>query len=46
MASFGAKDFWLWCILGSLIVVGPFIYFHKFFKSVNLLAEDYNFSGS
>ena len=46
MASFGAKHFWLWCILGSLIVVGPFIYFHKFFKSVNLLAEDYNFSGS
>ena len=26
---FNATDFWLWNILGSLIVVGPFIYVHK-----------------
>ncbi len=46
MASFGAKDFWLWGVLGMLIIVGPIIYFHKFFKSMNQLCEDYNTSGS
>ena len=43
--SFGAGTYWLWNILGSLIVVGPFIYFHKLFKSMNLLAKDYNEKG-
>ena len=42
---FGAGTFWGWNILGALIVVGPFIYFHKFFKSMNLLAADYNTRG-
>lgn len=37
-----AKDFWLWCILGSLIVVGPFVYYSKFFKAANRINEDYN----
>ena len=46
MASFGAKDFWLWGVLGSLIVVGPFIFYHKFFKTINMLAEDYNTTGN
>ena len=27
--SFGASTFWLWGILGSIIVVGPFIYTYK-----------------
>ena len=40
--SFGAGSFWGWCILGSLIFVGPFIYFHKLFKAMNLLSKDYN----
>ena len=43
--SFGAADFWLWGILGSLIVIGPFIYVHKFLKSMNLINEDYNQKG-
>lgn len=43
--SFGAGNFWLWNILGSLIIVGPFIYMHKFLKSMNLLAADYNARG-
>ena len=43
--DFGAKDFWLWGILGSLIVVGPFIYTHKLFKAMNTLAENYNLNG-
>lgn len=40
--SFGASDFWLWCVLGSLIMVGPLVYMHKLFKAVNLLNEHYN----
>lgn len=40
--SFGPSDFWLWSVLGSLILVGPFIYIHKMLKSMNLLSSDYN----
>ena len=40
--DFGTNDFWLWFILGSLILVGPFIYFHKLCTAMNLLCEDYN----
>ena len=43
--SFGAADFWLWNILGTLIFVGPFIYVHKLFKALNLLSENYNKAG-
>lgn len=43
--DFGAKDFWLWGILGSMIVVGPFIYTHKLFKAMNALSENYNVNG-
>ena len=44
--SFGAGTFWGWGVLGSLIVVGPFIWMHKLFKSINLLAENYNQYGA
>lgn len=43
--SFSAGTFWLWCVLGSLILVGPFIYTYKLFHSVNLLCSDYNSKG-
>lgn len=43
--SFGATDYWLWNVLGSLIVVGPFIYLHKLAKAMNLLSADYNVKG-
>ncbi len=43
--DFGAKDFWLWGVLGSLILIGPFVFAHKFFKSVNLMNENYNLYG-
>ena len=43
--KFGAGSFWGWNILGSLIIVGPFIYMHKLFKSMNLLSESYNYYG-
>lgn len=42
---FSAADFWFWDILGSLILVGPFIYIHKLSKAMNLLAENYNQKG-
>lgn len=43
--KFGAGTFWGWGVLGSFIVVGPFIYYHKLFKSMNLLCENYNING-
>jgi len=43
--DFGSKDFWLWGILGSLIVVGPFIYIYKLATASNKLAEHYNING-
>ena len=43
--DFGAGTFWLWNVLGSMIVVGPFIYLHKLFKAMNLLSADYNING-
>ena len=43
--SFGASSFWLWNILGLLILVGPFIYVHKRMKAMNLINADYNQKG-
>jgi hypothetical protein len=43
--AFGSLDFWLWCILGSLIVIGPYVYIHKRMKAMNLINEDYNQKG-
>jgi hypothetical protein len=43
--SFGAGTFWGWNILGSFIIVGPFIYIHKLLTAMNLLSENYNING-
>ena len=43
--SFGASDYWLWNVIGSIIVVGPFVYYHKLFKAANLICADYNEKG-
>ena len=43
--SFGASDYWLWNVLGSLIIIGPFVYLHKLARASVLLAEDYNIRG-
>ena len=43
--SFSAADYWLWNVLGSFIVVGPFIYLHKLAKATNLMNENYNANG-
>jgi hypothetical protein len=40
-----ASDYWLWYVLGSIIIVGPFIYLFKMFAAVNTLANDYNQRG-
>ena len=42
---FGAKDFWLWLVLGSLFVVGPCVFVHKLVKSMNLINSHYNTYG-
>ena len=40
--NFSTADFWLWFLLGSLILVGPFVYFHKLCKAMNLICQNYN----
>lgn len=39
---FSRTDFWLWLIVGSFFLVGPFVYYHKLCKAMNLLCADYN----
>lgn len=43
--DFGAKDFWLWNVLGSFIIVGPFVYLHKITKTMNMVNASYNYYG-
>jgi hypothetical protein len=43
--SFGASSFWLWMLLGSFIVVGPFVFLHKLSTASNKLAEHFNTYG-
>ena len=43
--SFSAADFWLWNVLGALIIIGPFVYYHKLFKATNRMCADYNARG-
>jgi len=43
--KFSANDFWLWGVLGSLIIVGPFIYYHKLLKAMNMINASYNIYG-
>lgn len=42
---FGPKHFWLWSVLGSLILVGPFIFLHKLMKAMNEVNRDFNLHG-
>ena len=43
--KFSAVDFWLWRVLGSLILVGPFVYCYKKLKAMNMINESYNIYG-
>ena len=44
--SFDAADFWLWNVVGSLIVIGPFVFIHKMMKAMNLVNNDFNVKGA
>ncbi|MCL2595270.1 MAG: DUF4234 domain-containing protein [Promicromonosporaceae bacterium] len=41
-----AKDFWLWYVLGSLIIIGPFVYMYKVFNAMNHINGSYNQYGA
>ncbi len=43
--KFSAGDFWLWDVLLSVIIIGPFVYLHKLCKATNLICENYNMRG-
>ena len=43
--NFSAGSFWLWNVLGSLILVGPFVYTYKLLTAMNMLSKDYNEKG-
>lgn len=34
--------FWGWGFLGLFILIGPFIFYYKFFRAMNTLNADYN----
>lgn len=40
--DFETGDFWSWFFFGSLFLVGPYIYYHKLCKALNLLCQSYN----
>jgi len=40
-----AGTFWGWNILGYFIIVGPFIFIHKFCQASNMLNIDFNTKG-
>lgn len=40
-----AKTFWMWSFLGSFIVIGPWVFVHKFCKAFNLMNANYNEKG-
>ena len=43
--DFGSGDFWMWGVLGALILVGPSIFLHKFMHAMNKLNGSYNMNG-
>ena len=44
-SDFSATTFWLLYVLGSFIIVGPFIYVHKLCENMNALSANYNQHG-
>lgn len=43
--SISAGTFWLWTLLGSFIIVGPFVATYKLLQAMNHLNADYNQRG-
>ncbi len=42
---FGARDFWLWNVLGCLILVGPFVFVHRLTRAMNKINAHFNING-
>jgi hypothetical protein len=42
LVPFGSHTFWIWGILGALILVGPFIYIFRLSKVMNRMSRDFN----
>ncbi len=40
--DFSTTDFWVWQVVGSLFLVGPFVYHYRLIRAMNLLCKDYN----
>lgn len=38
-------SFWLWSVLGTVIVIGPLVYLWKIIRAINMLAKSYNQAG-
>lgn len=43
--NMSAGTFWGWYVLGSLIIVGPFIYMYKLCSAMNSICQHYNTHG-
>lgn len=43
--NLSAATFWLWNVLGALILVGPFVYQHKMLKALNMINSHFNVNG-
>ncbi len=43
--KFGGATMWLWGVLGSLIIIGPFVYIYKLMKANRLINTSYNYYG-
>lgn len=43
--TISGSTFWLWGVLGSVIIVGPFIFWYKWLNAMNEICESYNMYG-
>lgn len=43
--KFSEASYWGWEVFGVLILIGPFVFWHKFFKAMKKLIADYNIYG-
>lgn len=43
--TISSADYWLWAVLGAFIIVGPFVFMHKWLHAMNDLCADFNERG-
>lgn len=41
-SEFSADTFWLWAVIGSIVVIGPYVYAYKRIQAMNQLNGLYN----